>query len=180
MDWVNWASGTHWVHWPVAQAVPHRRQVSAADEVTPASLPAAVRRRSWPENAYGARKGVPLGTFERSLNRASSGGGGIAGPSRKRRRRRGLRRRDYGRQRKRWYGALWSKRKGCGGSARSGESNGRDPVTKRSPEGRRRRARAVSRSAMMGETTTDRARADGERDREGGGSPRGYGKPLMA
>ena len=93
-----------------------------------------------PENAYRARGGAGLVSFERALSAASSGGRSIAGLGRNRRRRAAEVAACTGARRKRSYGVLSSKRRGWGVSTRCGECNGLEPVTKRSPEPCRRRA----------------------------------------
>ncbi len=130
-----------------------------------------------PANAYRARGGAGLVSFERARSAASSGGRSFAGLGRNRRRRVAEVAACTGARRKRSYGVLSSKRRGWGVSTRCGECNGLEPVTKRSPEPCRRRAPRRGVRARVGEQLGG-ARERKDRGGGGRGSPRGlHGGP---
>ena len=163
----------------VALGGPRPATSAAGAGATPATKTAAAPRRSWPESRYGARGGAGLGPFEGARSAASSGGRGFAGLGRNRRRRAAEAAARTGARRKRGYGVLSSKRRGWGASTRGGECNGLEPVTKRSPETRRRRAPRRGVRARAGKKLGG-ARERKDRGGGGRGSPRGTRRPVRA
>ena len=145
------STGAYRAHWQWPWGGPRPATSAAGAGATPATKAAAAPRRSWPESRYGARGGAGLGPFERARSAASSGGRGFVGLGRNWRRRAAEAAARTGARRKRGYGGLSSKRRGWGASTYGGDCNGLEPVTKRSPETRRRRAPRRGVRARVGE-----------------------------
>ena len=140
VDWVNPVNWGPWGPLAVTQGRPQVCHVSGGRRHVAGDAKHGGGPRTSSDFAYGQPFRARAGAFERAEQRASNSGGGVAGVGWNRRRRRGQRRSGFVRRRKRRGSVLLSKRGGWGGSTWCGESNGYEPVTKRSPETRRRRA----------------------------------------
>ena len=119
---------------------------------------------------YRGSSGAWLGAFDAARRRASNGGGRRGWNGRARQLRARRRRGASGEQRQRWFGARSGKRRSWGASTCGGECCGLEPVTKRSPETRRRRAPRRGVRARVGKPLGG---ARERKDRGGGGEAHG-------
>ena len=166
---VDWVNPVNWdprgplavaLGWPQASHVGGRRR-SDSDEPN-----AAARLGRGAGFTHRGSAGSWRGAFDAARRRASNGGGrrGWSGRGRALRARR--RRGASGEQRQRRFGARSGKRRSWGASTCGGECCGLEPVTKSSPETRRRRAPRRGIRARAGKKLGG---ARERKDRGGGG-----------
>ena len=163
VDWVNpvnWDPLAVALGWPQASHVGGRRR-SDSDEPN-----AAARLERGAGFTHRGSAGSWLGAFDAARRRASNGGGRRGWNGRGRALRARRRRGASGEQRQRRFGARSGKRRSWGASTCGGECCGLEPVTKRSPETRRRRAPRRGVRARAGKKLGARER---ERTGEEGG-----------